>query len=88
MKVLMKYFAFSVLAIGVSPAVAQDRSSAVTVFPPIMREMARETARLRPRAELTTTPQPVPAAPAAARPELIARGYVEPPAAALTGALD
>jgi len=84
----MRYFAFSVLAIGASAAHAQDRSSALTVFPPIMREMARETARLRPRSELATTPQPVPTAPAAAQPALIARGYVEPAAAARTGALD
>ncbi|MFH6782828.1 MULTISPECIES: hypothetical protein [Methylobacterium] len=85
----MKYFAFSLLVLGAWPAHAQDRSSAVTVFPPIMREMARDSGSLRPRAELSTTPQPVPASPRSApRPELVARGYVEPVAAALTGALD
>lgn len=88
MKTIVKYFAFSLLALSAWPAHAQDRSSALTVFPPIMREMARDTAALRPRSELTTTPQPVPAAPAAPRPDLVARGYVEPVAAALTGALD
>ncbi|MCF4129001.1 hypothetical protein [Methylobacterium sp. SyP6R] len=86
----MKYFAISLLALSAWPANAQDRSAAVTVFPPIMREMARDTAAVRPQAELTTTPQPVPAARrrTAPQPELIARGYVEPAAAALTGALD
>ncbi|TNC15018.1 hypothetical protein FF100_05480 [Methylobacterium terricola] len=89
MKVFVKYFALSLVALGVTQANAQDRSSAVTVFPPIMREMARDTGGMRPWAELTTTPQPVPAARRSApQPELVARGYVEPVAAAVTGALD
>jgi hypothetical protein len=88
MKRLVKYCAFSALAIGAGTANAQDRSSAVTVFPPIMREMARDTGRVRPWAELTTTPQPVQAVPAARQPELVARGYAEPVAAVVTGALD
>lgn len=89
MKRLVKYFALSLVALGAAQANAQDRSSAVTVFPPIMREMARDTASLRPRAELTTTPQPVPAARRSApQPELVAGAYVEPVAAARTGALD
>ena len=85
----MKYFAISLLALSAWPANAQDRSAAVTVFPPIMREMARDTAAVRPHAELTTTPQSVPAARRRApQPELVARGFIEPAAAALTGALD
>ncbi|WP_197514165.1 hypothetical protein [Methylobacterium platani] len=86
----MKYVALSLLALSAWPAHAQDRSAAVTVFPPIMRQMARDTGTVRPQAELTTTPQPVQAAPrrTAPRPDLVARGYVEPAAAALTGALD
>lgn len=86
----MKYFAVSLLALSAWPAHAQDRSGAVTVFPPIMREMARDTGTVRSWAELTATPQPVPAAPrrAAPRPDLVARGFVEPAAAALTGTLD
>lgn len=89
MNSFVKYFALSLVALGAAQAHAQDRSSTVTVFPPIMREMARDTTSLRPRAELTTTPHLVPAAPRSApQPELMARGYVEPVAAALTGALD
>lgn len=85
----MKYFALSLLALSAVPAQAQDRSASITVFPPIMREMARDTAAVRPFAELTTTPQPVPAARRpAAQPELVARGYVEPAAASVTGALE
>ncbi len=88
MNTVVKYFAISLLSSSAWPAHAQDRSSSITVSPPIMRDMARDTAALRLRAELTTTPQPVPAAPAAPRPDLVARGYAEPVAAALTGALD
>ncbi len=85
----MKYFAISLLALSAWPANAQDRSASITVFPPIMREAARDTAAVRAQAELTTTPQPVPAARRRApQPELVARGYVEPAAAALTGTLD
>ena len=86
----LKYCALSLFVLSAGSAHAQDRASSVTVFPPIMREMARETAVVRPWAELATTPQPVPAAPrrTAPPPELVARGYVEPAAAARTGALD
>ncbi|WP_208642253.1 hypothetical protein [Methylobacterium terrae] len=87
----MKYIAFSFLVLSALPANAQDRSQALTVFPPIMREAARDTAAARPWAELTTTPQPVPAArrpgPAAPQADLIAQRDVEPIAAALTGAI-
>ncbi len=88
MSAVVKYCALSLLALGAWPAYAQDRSSAITVFPPIMREMARDTGRVRPWAELTTTPHPVQAAPAAPQAGLVARRYAEPAAAALTGALD
>jgi hypothetical protein len=42
------------------PAHAQD--AGVTVFPPLYREMIRDTRQVQPMAEMKTTPQPVPAA--------------------------
>ncbi|WP_177202087.1 hypothetical protein [Methylobacterium sp. ap11] len=50
--------------------------------------MARETTAVRSWADLTTTPQPVPAARRPAQPDLVAQRYVEPVAAARTGSLD
>ena len=85
----LKYCALSLLVLSAFPANAQDRASSVTVFPPIMREMARETASVQPMAGLMTTPQPVPAPRRpATQPELVAQRYVEPVAAARTGSLD
>ncbi len=84
----LKYCALSLFVLSACPVAAQDRASSVTVFPPIMREMSRETTAARSMADLTTTPQPVPAARRPAQPELVAQRYVEPVAAARTGSLD
>ncbi len=84
----LKYCALSLFVLSAGSAHAQDRASSVTVFPPIMREMARETAVVRSMADLATTPQPVPAARRPAQPDLVAQRYVEPVAAARTGSLD
>ncbi|MGY2052563.1 hypothetical protein [Methylobacterium sp. JK268] len=43
------------------PAAAED--GRITVFPPLSRMMVRESRVERPASELTTVPQPVPAAP-------------------------
>ncbi|ACL60108.1 hypothetical protein [Methylobacterium nodulans] len=53
--------AVAVAALASAPVRAEE--ARVTVFPPLYREIARETRAIAPRAELTTTPQPVPAAP-------------------------
>jgi hypothetical protein len=53
-------------------ASADDR---IHVTPPLYREQARTTAAVRPASELTTTPSPVPPAPAS-RPVVAQAGSV------------
>ncbi|MFE1602225.1 hypothetical protein [Methylobacterium sp. ID0610] len=61
MRLALSACALALVVSAAAPASAQD--GAVTVFPPLFREMARETRAVRPASELTVTPQPVAARP-------------------------
>ncbi|MFE1600302.1 hypothetical protein [Methylobacterium sp. ID0610] len=55
--------ALAVAAAALASAPVRADEARAAVFPPLYREMARDTRAAAPIAGLTTTPQPVPAAP-------------------------
>jgi hypothetical protein len=83
MRLARSISAFVVTLSIISPVHAQEQS--VTVFPPLYRELARDTAAIRPQSELTTTPQLVPAD---QQPAAFAQRSGVPQEPERTGALD
>ncbi|WFT82083.1 hypothetical protein QA634_09610 [Methylobacterium sp. CB376] len=68
-------------AITAAAAPVRAGDTSMTVSPPLFREMARETAKVRPSSELSVSPQPVAAS---RQPQLGAA----PEAPARTGSID